>query len=309
MYTDKDDRKSEIFHSPVKPNKIGRTFQAYLNAIMLTVVGFLVILMFMASMTKLTIGGDLNWKEVGVQSAFMYACSVSVHLILRSYGRRKGRETEGYKKARQEIESNNEQIIDCGFARFAPFYCRTWEEWDVDGVRERILAEVGIELEEFKKAYCRYDKQELASTFSDLTKGQKKAILRAKKVRRLRYDESYLSVSERHGIHRTSPSGGIKTRTVVKFQTAQVFLTTALTSLFSASIVAELIVSPTLATVVMCLVNVGTLLVFAVFGAISGYNLSASREVNEMVSRADEQRRFIKWCEEKPQSDVIRAEE
>ena len=299
MFRDKeplqDPAEEPIFRR--RQNKTAKVFQDYMNAIMLSIVGFLVIFVAMAYMTRITFGGDLNWRDVTFQSLFMYICTVSIHLILRSYARRKGRETEGWKAAKAKLSENREKIIKGDLTLRVSEYCRAWEVWDVDNVRKRILSEVCISLEKFKVTYNLYTEEELPQKFPDLTKEQVKAIVKAKHVKRLHYDESYITDNESHGIWRSSPSGGIKTKTIIRIQTAQTLFTTAIASIFSVSIGVELIVNPTFATVVMCLIKLSVLLIMGVVGMVSGYNFAANRETNEMISRIDEQDRFLKWCE------------
>ena len=124
----------------------------------------------------------------------------------------------------------------------------------------------------------------------------------------MKYDESYLSVYDRNG-RRISPSGGIKTKTVVRLQTVQTLFTTALTSVFSVSMALDIIADPSFATVVTCLVKIVIILGFGAWGMVGGYNMSAVRETDELGAKADEQERFMKWCETTPDKKKTPASE
>ena len=298
----REEERQDIMSEARRP-RAKRAFQEHLNAIMLSVVGFILVFMFMAAMTKITFDAELSWVDVGFQTALMYVCTVTIHIILRSYARRKGRDTEKWKTARENLELNGRAIVDRGLTKRTSAYCRAWEEHDVNTLRERILKECGVTLQEFNEKYAKYSLKEIKNNYPNLTKEQYKAIRRAKRVRRLHYDESYLSVRDRVGLFRRAPSGGIKAKTAIKINTAQVFVTSGFASLFSVYIAADLIVNFSFATIVLCLVKVTVLVIFAVFGVIGGYKFATGREVDEMEDRADEQRRFLKWCEETPEEE------
>ena len=292
-------------HTP----RIKKAFSEWLNAIMLSAVAFLLVFIAMAAFTQITVHGNLNWIEVGVQTVIMYSCTVSIHFILRAYARRKGRETERWQKAHDEIERNGRALVSRDLIKRAGDYCRAWEDYDVNSTRSAILKEVGLDLAIYERVK-KFTVEEIVG-FTDeqrkeiglekpFTSEEIKAIKKAKRVRRLYYDENYLSMRETVGLHRRSPSGGIKSKTILRLKSAQLLATTAITSVFTVSIGAELMVNFSYATLITCLVKLAMLVIFAVFGMIGGYKFAIGREVEEMEDRADEQRRFFKWCGEEP---------
>ena len=281
------------------PFKKNRSFSSFINGGILSVVAILIVVIFAAYMTNISSEASISWQDVCSQGILMYVCTVSIYLLLHSYSLRKGRQTEKYEKAIATLEKNNKDIINKGYAGKIADYCREWEDIEHFNARKRVLAEIGITVEEFNEKFAKYGKKELAKAYPELTEHQREIILKAKKVKGLKYDESYLSVHNK-GWRRTAPSGGIKTKTVIKLKTLQTFATTAVTSLFSISMTFEIIANPSFATVVACLVKVIITLIFGILGMVGGYNTSAIREVDEFGAKADEQERFIKWCENAP---------
>ena len=279
-----------------------RTFASLLDGLTLTVAGVLIVVIFMVYMTQVSFNSEIDWRDAGFEGGLMYICTVSFYLLLRSYSSRKGRSVEAYSRALQRIERNNDAIVQRGYARHTRAYCRAWEEEELNGAREHVLADAGIRLAEFNGTYCKYSRKELAEKFPELTEFQRQTVLRAKRIRRLKYDESYLSVYDKHG-RRSSPSGGFTARKMKRVQLAQTLVTTALTSSLSISMALNIVADPSFATVVMCLVKIVTILACGVWGMIGGYNMSAVREVEEMGAKADEQERFIKWCEQAPKGE------
>lgn len=306
-----DEKRDEVImsnairHAP----KAKKAFSEWLNAIMLCAVAFLLVFIAMAAFTQITVHGNLNWLEIGVQTVIMYSCTVSIHFILRAYARRKGRETERWQKAHDEIERNGRELVSRDLVKRAGEYCRAWEEYDVNSTRSAILKETGLDLAIYEKLkmftieeITEFSEEQLKEIGHEnpFTREEIKAIKKAKRVRRLHYDENYLSVRETVGLRRHSPSGAIKSKTVLRLKSAQLLATTAITSVFTVSIGAELMVNFSYATLITCLVKLAMLVIFAVFGMIGGYKFATGREVEEMETRADEQRRFFKWCGEEP---------
>lgn len=292
----KEEKPQGYLPSP-RPVK-NRSFATLIDGLTLTVAGVLIVVIFMVYMTQVSFNSSVDWKDAGFEGGLMYICTVSFYLLLRSYSTRKGRAIEVYIKAGERIERNNAEIVHRGYARHTREYCRMWEEDELNGAREHVLADAGIKLAEFNDGFCRYGKRELCSKFPELSEYQVKTILRAKRIKRLAYDESYLSVHDKHG-RRSAPSGGFTARKMKHWQTVQTLVTTALTSSLSISMALNIVADPSFATVVTCLVKIVIILGCGAWGMICGWNMSSVREVEELNAKADEQERFIVYCEHK----------
>lgn len=282
--------------------KKNRNFSSLIDGITLSVAAILIIVIFMMYLTEVSFNGNINWKDVSFSGLLMYICTVSFYFLLRSFSGRKGRQTPNHLNAQARIEQNNDKIVQNGYAARTREYCRAWEDAELDSARSHVLADAGIKLADFKNEYCKYTAHELVSAYPDLTEYQRETIIRAKRIKRLRYDESYLTVYDKHG-RRKSPSGGFTTRSMKRVQTLQTLITTALSSTFSVYMALDIIANPSFATVVMCLVKIVIILGCGAWGMIGGWNMSSVREVEELGAKADEQERFIKWCEITPQKE------
>lgn len=279
---------------PVRIRK-NRNFQDFIDGITLTAIAALIVVVTMLYITTISFSTDFSLKQIGFEGVILYFATISISILSRAYARRKGRNTKQYAHALERVEANNQAIIDNGYSAKASTYCRKWEEEELRSSRLKVLSCVGISADDFEGKYIKYNKRELAAKYPELSEDEIKTILAAKKIKRLRYDESYLTVSDKvYGRH--SPSGGFKTRTVDKINTAQLFITGAISCGFSASLVMEVVADPSWATIVTCAIKVIMIIIFGVFGMVNGYNLSAVRETRELVEKADEQARFIKWC-------------
>lgn len=279
----------------VVKNRNNKAFVSFVDAITLTVVGILVVVIVLLYLTEISFNSGIDFLQFGFQSLVLYLASISIYFLLRSFARRKGRLTDGWQKAFKRIESLNDTIVESGAAGRVSEYCRAWEDAELDGSRERILADGGITLEDFKTKYLKYSKKELKNKYSDLTKFEIGIICKAKRLKRLNYSTSYLSVNNEYG-SRKAPNQYISTRTLEIFNGIQKAVTMLFTAIFGVTLCVNLVSEPTLATVVMCFVKVIIVLISGAVGMAGGYNVSSVKAVEEMGNKIDEQRRFLKWC-------------
>lgn len=298
------DGVQENFNVKIRRN---RTFQDFVNGASLFTIGILFVVVVMLYITQIAFDTNFSWKQIGLEAVILYFATVSISLLSRSYARRKGRSTDKYVKALESVEDNNQIIINNGYSAKAYYYCRAWEEAELRAERARVLASVVISVDEFEEKYIKYNKQELKQRYPELSADELKVILAVKKIKRLKYNETYLTATNAiNGRH--SPSGGLKTDTVFKIDTARIVVTTAISSLFAVSIIVEVISNPTWETILQCVIKVAMIVVFAAIGVVGGYNFSAHKEARELDEKAAEQTRFIKWCDAAPKK-LNRAEE
>ena len=265
--------------------------------VIILVVGLFVAII-LAFLAEFMFDLKINWKEVGIDTGIVAACTVAIYLLLCSFAQRRGRKTERYGKAAERLQDMNREIIEHNLSDKVRDYCREWERKQLDSDRSAILNSAGITIEEYKEKYQALDKRELKKKFPNLTRLQLKIIGRAGRVRTAHYDENYLFANRRKSIgSHKSPSGGLTTRTLNAIDYIRTICTTVLTSLFSASILQEVIFNPSKETVIKLVVKLAVIVTFAALGMVGGYNFSTVKEVNEMNSKSDEMENFIRWCD------------
>lgn len=285
----------EPMPSVAEKYRTSKSFSAFLDGITLGVVGVLVIVIGMLYMTQINVNTDISLLQLGLESGILYGSTVSIYLLLRSFSKRKGIATDAWGNAFAAVERNNDWIVSNGIADKTTEYCRAWEKSELEDSRERILADAGITLKDFNEKYLKYTIKEIKKKYPGLSKFEFKIICRAKRAKRLHFNEDYLSVYNKYG-KRKSPSQRMTTKTMERLTIARILITTAITSIFGVSMVLQLINDFSLATIVMCLVKIIIILIFGTVGMVGGYNMTAVRAVEEMNTKVDEQNRFIKWC-------------
>ncbi len=275
-----------------------KSFTDYIDASMLMIVGVLIIAIICTFFTEFIFGGELNWAEISANTLSVSACTISIYLLLRAYAMRKGRKTDEWKNSSERMQSTSKRILKEGKAKRITEYCRAWEEERLNNDIEEVLSPVGITLDEFKKKYAKYNKSELKAKCTELTAYQLKTVLRAKRVKRLKFNERYFySGAHSLGKHR-SPSGELSTRQLNRIIIARIILTSVITMLLSTTLLWDLILNFSWEALIKCVIKLSIIIFFGVTGMVGGYTFATINEVEEMEAKADETEIFLNWCED-----------
>ncbi len=272
-----------------------RSFSVFLDSVTLGVVGLLIIVVDLLYMTQIDANTEMSLVQFTLEGGILYAATVSIYLLLRSFARRKGTATEAWRNAFAAVERNNDWIVSQGIAGRIKEYCRKWEGEELAGSRERVLADAGISLADFNEKYMKYTPAEIKKVYPELSKFEFKTICRAMRVKRLRYNENYLSVYNRYG-KRESPSQRLSTKTLERISTLRILVTTAITSVLGVSVSLQLVNDFSRATILMAVIKISIILISGVIGMVGGYNMMAVKAVEEMRKKEIDQNLFIKWC-------------
>lgn len=288
------------FDEEKKPTEKKKVSTAdFLDASTLVIVAVLVVAIVCAFFVQFVFSPEIRWRDVGVDGAVICVCTMSIYILMRSYTLRRGRRTDVWQRSAQRVRDNARKITEHNYARYTAEYCRAWEQAHLDEAQNNVLARVGIPLGTFRENFCKYRKKELSEKFPDLTEGEREAVCKAGKIRRMHFDERYLYNDEEDGRRQKSPSERTKTKKKNLFINIRTAATSVLTCCFSASFLQDVIFNFSAEAIIQCVIKLALVAFFGAIGMIGGYNFSTQQEVHEMDARADEQERFIKWCEDR----------
>ncbi len=275
-----------------------KTFTRMLDGVTITTILLIFVSVALLYLTNISVDMNMSWKDFGYEAVILYIFTVAINLLARSVAKRRGRETKPYEAAREAVNDNEDEIISKGLRGMERDYCRTWEEAELRDSREKVLSSVRLSVDVFESEFIKYSNKELKAKQQELglTDYQLKVIRKAKRIRRLRFDEKYLSANMKVR-RRVSPTGEINTSQYEKLHTLKYLFTAFAGVCVSASLALDVIANPTFGTVVMCVIKIVTILISAVCGMIGGYKLTAELETAELLRKAVEQKNFIKWCE------------
>ncbi len=275
-----------------------KTFTRMLDGVTITTILLIFVSVALLYLTNISVDMNMSWKDFGYEAVILYIFTVAINLLARSVAKRRGRETKPYEAARKAVNDNEDEIISKGLRGMERDYCRTWEEAELRDSREKVLSSVRLSVDVFESEFIKYSNKELKAKQQELglTDYQLKVIRKAKRIRRLRFDEKYLSANMKVR-RRVSPTGEINTSQYEKLHTLKYLFTAFAGVCVSASLALDVIANPTFGTVVMCVIKIVTILISAVCGMMGGYKLTAELETAELLRKAVEQKNFIKWCE------------
>lgn len=273
-----------------------RTFADYLDASILIMIAGILIAIGLTFFINIVFDPHFNWKEVGVNTVLITACTIAVYLLVRYYAMRKGRKTKAWMSASEKLTVRGKNVIESDRAKFIPKYCREWEDERLESDVTITLAPVGITYGDFKEKYAAVGKRELKKC-EKLTSYQLKVVLKAKRIKRLKFDERYFYVNASTAGRRRSPSGGLDTRKMNRLTIARIALTSVATSLVSATLLRDIIIDFSASSVIKCVIKLAIIIFFGAIAMIGGYNFTAVKETDEMNAKSDEIDVFLKWCD------------
>ncbi len=295
MIKNQHDYNEEVIQPIIKKVK-QRSFSDYLDAsIIIMVVGLFSGIVF-TFLVDFIFSGNIDWKDSTVNGFIITGCSTAIYLLLRTYAMRKGRKTKAWTEASIRLEVIGKEIISRDCAKYISKYCRAWEEERFNNDIEDALACVGITLKEYKEKYAKLTKHEIKILFPELTVGQFKTIIRAKRIKRLKFDERYFFVNATVGKRRRSPSGGLTAQQINRITEVRMVITTVILSLVTASLLRDIILDLSAESIVKCVVKLAITIFCGAMGMIGGYSHSSVRESSEMNAKSDEIDVFLKWC-------------
>lgn len=275
----------------------GKTFARMLDGMTITTILLIFVSVALLYLTNISVDMNMSLKDFGYEAVILYIFTVTINLLARSVAKRRGRETKQHMDAQKAVTDNEDQIISRGLRGMERDYCRQWEEDELRDAREKVLSSARLSVAAFESEYLKYSGKELKAKQKELglTDYQLKIIRKAKRIRRLRFDEKYLSANLKEG-RRVSPVGEINSTKYERIHTIRYLLTAFVGVCISASLALEVISNPTFGTIVMCIIKIITILLSSVAGMINGYKLTAEMETAELLRKAVEQKNFIKWC-------------
>lgn len=287
-----------------------KSFTDYMDtSIVLMIIG-IILAIIVTFFVEFILDPNVDWREIGVNTVLITACTIAVYLLVRYYAMRKGRKTKAWTDATTNMVDRGKKIIDGDRAKYIPKYCRAWEDERLDNDITAVLAPVGITLKDYKDKYAKLSNKELLDKYSvkatdkpsaaqkdALTSFQIKTILKAKKVKRLKFDERYFYVNANSGCNSRSPSSGLNTKQLNRITIARIVMTSVVTSLVSATLLRDIIINFSAESIIKCVIKLAIILFFGAIAMVGGYTFTAVRETSEMNAKSDEIDVFLKWCD------------
>ena len=89
-----------------------RSFSDYVDVFTIIVVVIMFASMVVAFLVNFVFTLEINLQQIAVDAVLISACTTAIYLIVRAYAMRKGRKTELWKKAEEEVQKSGKAIRD-----------------------------------------------------------------------------------------------------------------------------------------------------------------------------------------------------
>lgn len=267
---------------------------------------FLVFVVIVVFTTDIQLSSFADWTKLGLAFFVLLFCSYSMYINFSDTGMRAGKESETYKKTLGEYDTIKKQIIsDKQQGRLLEF-CRHFIVEELQSTRHSIITDVGLDFKVYQEKYVGMSKKALKG-ISELTDPQRKAIIKANKVKPIRLTPEMIFKRGRGAGRRvplgTNPTAKKGTAFAVKF--VKISVTTLLTSI----IVLDVVINPTWATFAACCLKLMPVILNGFTGYKMGYENIVYDTVNYMSDQIDLIHQFQQYVADYPTPECFTAPE
>ena len=263
---------------------------------------FLVFVVIVVFTTDIKLGSFADWANLGLAFFILLFCSYSMYVNFSDTGMRAGKESDTYINCLSEYNVQKKGIVDGGQQGRLSEFCRHFIIEELENTRNAILADVGIDYALYKEKYIGASKKSIKAC-ADLTEPQKKAVIKANKVKPIKLTPEMIFKRGR-GIERRSPLGvNPHTKKGTKYVTK--FIRIATTTFLTSIIVLDVVINPNWATFAACCLRLLPAILNGFAGYKMGYENIVYDTVNYMNDQIDLLHQFQQYITEHPVPVVL----
>ena len=156
----------------------------------------------------------------------------------------------------------------------------------------------------YLEKYATRTKKEIlnAFPFENLSSDQWAALEKARKIKRLKYDEKFLESCAEKVEHYVAPSDAFSLSKSDRADNLQALAFSAFLMVFSCSLVGTIIVDLSNQALILAVIKIITTLISAGFAIVKGWNMVMKVEIGRFNLQTVEANNCVKWCEQHKQA-------
>lgn len=241
---------------------------------------------------------DINFKSfmelanLGAELFVLMFCSYSMYITAFDSGRRDALINSAYITVTKAYDNIKHCIVTNGIQHLLPKFCKKYTEEELRSVRNDILAQAGLTLEDFDEKYISCDNATIKNDTS-LSDREKKAITTAMKVKPIKITAE-MFMKRGRGTARRTPLG----KSPEKIQ-REVFgrkaVTVAATSILTAQMAFDMVSEPSLTMIATVMMKLLPVVLNGFFGYKFGYDHIAVNTKDYISDQTDFLDQFVKW--------------
>lgn len=286
----------ELEKMPLDRKKITKSIINNARNFMIVFILFVVVVV-MSTDIRLVTATDV--AALGLDFFLLLFCSYAMYVCCADSGARAGNASDVYKGAIYRFTTNKKRIIESTIHTRLRDFCTHYIGEDLKEARMQYLSVAGIEYQDYLVKYSNLDKESIEA-IPDLSQSQKKAILKANKVRPVRLTPNMIL---RHGrnTHRRSPLE------ITPFARRNVifgakFVQMSIISICMSVIALDVIMKPSWVVFASVCLKLASVVINGFGGYKAGYDNIAVDTVNYLESQSDLMEQAIQYVEANPVS-------
>lgn len=168
---------------PAERNKISRLFIGNARTVIMVFILFTVVVVMTTDIRFVTIS---SIKDLGLEFFLILFSSYSMYICCADGGIKSGYDTDSYKEAVNRFNDLKRKIEDSMLSLMNEF-CIHYVDEELKNTRMQYLSTACISYDIYMEKYAKLGKREVAF-LTELTSFQKKAVIKANRVRRIRLE-------------------------------------------------------------------------------------------------------------------------
>lgn len=265
------------------------------------VIAFILFTVIVVMTTDISLITVSSIKDFGLEFFLILFASYAMYVCCADGGMNAGYATEEYKGAVKRFFDLKEKILgNTQFTRMNEF-CAYYIADDLKRVRTQYLIVAGIKYEEYLDKYVKLDKSEIEN-IKELTKLQKKAILKANKVKPIHFTPDMMISSQESGGY-TRFALSITPKMYKNFAFGTKFIKMSLVAVGMSLIALQVILQPSWNVFAEVCMKLFAVVINGFDGWTMGYNYIVSKTVKYTNDQSYLMTRAIQYVESHPLTD------
>lgn len=225
---------------------------------------------------QLGVSNGIQPVSTVIRSILLWICSYLMYTVYLSWGSQKGKETNDYKKAIGEYQTEKEKILKEDYTKLAK-YCIHYIKDELKSNRISVLSEIGMKYEEYEQRYLGKSTKEIQTL--NIPEDKKAVIIQANSIKPTKLTPSMLMVSNTVN-SRNLLSTDVET--IIKKDKFIKIITSAFFSMVVGSVFIDVSVLNGWSILITCLLNLLPLVLNIFMGGYQGFKAYSVNEVENL---------------------------
>lgn len=277
-------------------NKISRVILGNARVFLMTFILFMVVVVMTTDIRFMTISSIL---DLGLEFFLLLFSSYSMYICCADGGIKSGYETEGYKNSINRFTGLKNQIEESMLSRMNEF-CNHYVDEELKKTRMQYLSIACITYDTYIEKYAKLGKPEI-KLLTDLTSLQKKAVLKANRVKRIKLNAQMI-LTQGKIAHTRNPLG-VSPETMKNITFGVKMFKMSFISILMSLIAFDIILEPSWTVFAGVCLKLATVIVNGFDGHKEGFNNITVHTVNYVNSQSMLMQQAIQYNESHPTND------